>query len=63
MTSQETFDIHLLDQFTVASAASGNDLDLINTLQNYKSTDKLCATAALNDMYRARWYLVEELIL
>ena len=48
---------------TVASAAPGNDLDLINTLEVYKSTDKLCATAALNAMNRHLWYLVEELIL
>ena len=46
----------------VASAAPGNDLDLINTIQDYKSTDDLCTTSALNAMNRHLWYLVEELV-
>ena len=47
---------------TVASAAPGNDLELINILQQYKSTDELCATSALDAMNRHLWYLVEELV-
>ena len=47
---------------TVASAAPGNDLDLIKTLQSYKSTDEKCANSALSAINRHLWYLVEELV-
>ena len=47
---------------TVASAAPGNDLDLLITLQKYKSTDRLCAASALIAMKNHLWYLVEELV-
>ena len=47
---------------TVASVAPGIDLDLLITLQKYKSTDKLCAASALSDMKNHVWYLVKELV-
>ena len=45
---------------TVASAAPGNDLDLIKTLQSYKSTDEKCPNSVLSAINRHLWYLVEE---
>ena len=47
---------------TVTSAAPGNNLDLIKTLQSYKSTDEKCANSALSAINRHLWYLVEELV-
>ena len=47
---------------TVASAGPDNDLDLIKTLQSYKSTDEKCPNSALSAINRHLWYLVEELV-
>ena len=46
----------------VASAAPSNDLDLINSLIEYTSSDSVAANAALKAIGRHMWYLNEELV-
>ena len=46
----------------MSSAAQSNDVDLINTLLEYKATEPLVASAALKAMGGHMWYLTQELV-